>query len=212
MAVAERRRVQSLRAPDAAEMLGVNDKQQLAQLEAVYRRRRALRAPEPWSNDRRSRRGSMCAETSRSEPDVLLDVNVVLEGPVRLGDGVQHRTQLRASVTPRSARVRCCMRTACYRMRRSGRTVGSGRSRACGPARAFAEACISVISSRSRTARSAPGSKVNHLSYVGRCNRRRPASTSAPARSPATTMARTSGARASAMARSSARARCWWHP
>ena len=87
LAVKDGFRIEALPAPSRAEVLGVNDKLQLAELEAEYR---ALRARELLSAGvtladplRLDVRGSVTAGK-----DVALDVNVVLEGQVVLGDRV----------------------------------------------------------------------------------------------------------------------------
>jgi bifunctional UDP-N-acetylglucosamine pyrophosphorylase / glucosamine-1-phosphate N-acetyltransferase len=88
LAVRARRRVVTVEVNDACEVLGVNDKQQLAAAEAEYRRRRAnaLMAQGVTLIDpaRIDLRGLITAGR-----DVLLDVNVVIEGPVHLADGVR---------------------------------------------------------------------------------------------------------------------------
>jgi bifunctional UDP-N-acetylglucosamine pyrophosphorylase / glucosamine-1-phosphate N-acetyltransferase len=87
MAVAERVSVEPLTAPSAEEALGVNDKAQLAEVEAAFRRRQAtelmLAGVTVVDPARLDVRGSVDAGR-----DVLLDVNVVLEGHVELGDRV----------------------------------------------------------------------------------------------------------------------------
>jgi bifunctional UDP-N-acetylglucosamine pyrophosphorylase / glucosamine-1-phosphate N-acetyltransferase len=87
MAVKERVPVRPLVAADPMEVLGVNDRLQLATLEGVYRARRArelmlagVTIVDPARIDIRG-----AVECGR---DVVLDVNVVLDGPVQLGDGV----------------------------------------------------------------------------------------------------------------------------
>ena len=70
------------------EVLGVNDKVQLAEVEAVYRRRRAedlmLQGATIVDPARFDARGPVTVGR-----DVYIDVNVVLEGNVRLGDRVR---------------------------------------------------------------------------------------------------------------------------
>ena len=88
MAAKDKIRIAPLLAPTSIEVAGVNDKLQLAGLESEYRRLRA--------------RGLMLAGVTVIDPerldvrgavscghDVVLDVNVLLEGPVQLGDGVR---------------------------------------------------------------------------------------------------------------------------
>jgi len=88
MAVREGARVQPLIAPTATEVLGVNDKQQLAEVEAAYRREQALalmRAGVTLIDPARlDVRGTL--EVGR---DVEIDVNVVFEGRVKLADRVR---------------------------------------------------------------------------------------------------------------------------
>lgn len=88
IAARERHRVVPLRTADEYEVLGINDKVQLAQLEAIYRARqvRALMLAGITVIDpaRLDVRGTVTAGR-----DVELDVNVILEGNVVLGDGVR---------------------------------------------------------------------------------------------------------------------------
>jgi bifunctional UDP-N-acetylglucosamine pyrophosphorylase/glucosamine-1-phosphate N-acetyltransferase len=81
-------KVNAILAEREDEVLGVNDKAQLAEVEAVYRRRRAealmlqgVTIVDPMRFDARGP-----VEVGR---DVVIDVNVVLEGTVRIGDRVR---------------------------------------------------------------------------------------------------------------------------
>jgi bifunctional UDP-N-acetylglucosamine pyrophosphorylase/glucosamine-1-phosphate N-acetyltransferase len=87
MAVKERVPVRALLASEASEVLGVNDKVQLAQLESVWRTRVArelllagVSLADPARVDVRG--------TLSHGSDVFIDVNVVFEGRVALGDRV----------------------------------------------------------------------------------------------------------------------------
>ena len=88
MAVKDKIKVAPLVAPTEVEVQGVNDKLQLAALETEYRRERAqalmLAGVTVIDPARIDVRGSIACGR-----DVVLDVNVVLEGPVRLGSGVR---------------------------------------------------------------------------------------------------------------------------
>ena len=88
MAVKEKIAVRALLAREASEVLGVNDKAQLAQLEALCRARGArelLLAGVTLADPARiDVRGSVTHGS-----DVFIDVNVVLEGKVALGDRVR---------------------------------------------------------------------------------------------------------------------------
>jgi bifunctional UDP-N-acetylglucosamine pyrophosphorylase / glucosamine-1-phosphate N-acetyltransferase len=88
MAVKDGVPVRALCARDASEVLGVNDKAQLAELEGLCRKRHArdlllagVTLADPARLDVRG--------TVRHGNDVFLDVNVVLEGAVTLGDRVR---------------------------------------------------------------------------------------------------------------------------
>ena len=80
--------IAATQAAEESEVLGVNDRAQLAHLEAVVRARRAQAA---------MTQGVMLADPLRFDQrgelvagrDVRIDVNVVLEGRVELGDGVR---------------------------------------------------------------------------------------------------------------------------
>ncbi|MGB9331719.1 MAG: bifunctional UDP-N-acetylglucosamine diphosphorylase/glucosamine-1-phosphate N-acetyltransferase GlmU [Steroidobacteraceae bacterium] len=88
LAVKERIAVKPLIAREATEVLGVNDKTQLAQLESTWRARltrelmlAGVTLADPARLDVRG--------TLRHGTDVFLDVNVVIEGRVTLGDRVR---------------------------------------------------------------------------------------------------------------------------
>ncbi len=88
LAVRDGFKIEAVVATSATEVLGVNDKVQLAELEAAYRRERArelmLAGVTVVDPARLDVRGAVTAGR-----DVLLDVNVVLEGQVVLGDRVR---------------------------------------------------------------------------------------------------------------------------
>ena len=88
MAVKEKIRVAPLVAPTIAEVLGVNDKVQLAELEVLHRAERAREL---------MLAGATLADPARIDVrgevivgrDVFIDANVLFEGTVSLGDGVR---------------------------------------------------------------------------------------------------------------------------
>jgi bifunctional UDP-N-acetylglucosamine pyrophosphorylase/glucosamine-1-phosphate N-acetyltransferase len=81
-------RVDAVRTPHAAQVIGVNDKIQLAQVESLYRRERAeelmLAGATVADPARIDIRGDV--EVDR---DVFIDINAVFIGTVRLGKGVK---------------------------------------------------------------------------------------------------------------------------
>jgi bifunctional UDP-N-acetylglucosamine pyrophosphorylase / glucosamine-1-phosphate N-acetyltransferase len=158
-------RVQTLLADDVNEILGVNDKQQLAAAEAEYRGRRARELMQ---------RGVTITDPGRIDiygavsvgRDVLLDVNVALQGPVQLGDGVQvgrnciiknssigAGTLLYANCVVSDADIGADCRIGPFTHLRPGAHIAATAHLG-----NFVEIKNSTIGA---------GSKVNHLSYVG---------------------------------------------
>jgi len=80
--------VEAVVAESAGEVLGVNDKVQLAEVEAVHRRERATALMQRGVTIVDPARVDIRGEVSCGR-DVLLEVNVILEGTVRLGDRVK---------------------------------------------------------------------------------------------------------------------------
>ena len=88
LAVHERVAVQPLIAPDEQEVQGVNDRVQLAAAESAWRARQARRLMLDGATLIDPARVDVRGVVSVGE-DVVIDVNVVLEGDVKLGDGVR---------------------------------------------------------------------------------------------------------------------------
>ena len=165
MAVRERLKVTPLAAPDEIEVLGVNDKLQLAELEAAYRRRRAeelMRAGVTVIDPARlDVRGEVTVDS-----DVLLDVNVVLRGPVHLGRGVRvgpnsiisgtrvgAGTEIRANCVIENAVIGADCQVGPYARVRPGTELAAGVHLG-----NFVEVKNSTLGA---------GSKANHLTYLG---------------------------------------------
>jgi len=165
LALRARTRVVAVMADDAAEVQGVNDRLQLAEAEAEYRRRRARALMSQGVTLIDPARLDVRGEVTVGR-DVLLDVNVVLHGPVHLADRVRigpNCVLANASVGPGTVLyANCVVQNAqigggCEigpftRLRPHARLadgVHLGN---------FVEIKNSVIGERS---------KVNHLSYVG---------------------------------------------
>jgi bifunctional UDP-N-acetylglucosamine pyrophosphorylase / glucosamine-1-phosphate N-acetyltransferase len=165
MAVKDKVTVTPLVAEDLSEVLGVNDKTQLADLEGIYRRRVA--------------RDLMLAGVSIADParidvrgqvthgsDVFLDANVILEGQVKLGNRVRvgANTVIRDSEIGDDTEVfpHCVI---------DGALIGPNCN--IGPFARFrpsssAEAHVHIGNFvEVKNSRMAAGSKANHLSYVG---------------------------------------------
>ena len=167
LVVEEGREVASCRTASELEILGVNDRVQLGQVEREYQRRQA---------EELMRQGVTIADPGRidirgeltCEEDVFIDVNVVFEGSVHLGKGVSVGANcvLRdvsvaagAVIHPMSHLQEAVVGALCnvgpYARLRPGTQLAEG-------ARIgnFVETKKAVIG---------PGSKVNHLSYIGDC-------------------------------------------
>jgi bifunctional UDP-N-acetylglucosamine pyrophosphorylase/glucosamine-1-phosphate N-acetyltransferase len=157
--------VRTLETADTSEVLGVNDRLQLAAAEAEYRRRRALEL---------LHQGVTIVDPARIDlqgpirvgRDVLLDVNVALQGPVQLEDGVQvgrncilrhssvgARTLLYANCVVNETQIGTDCRIGPFTHLRPGTQLAAGVHLG-----NFVEIKNSAIGA---------GSKVNHLSYVG---------------------------------------------
>ena len=87
MAVADGVAVRTSHPRDNAEIVGINNKAQLAYIERHYQRRQAERLMEQGVTLMDAARLDIRGDVSVGQ-DVTIDVNVVLEGRVRLGDGV----------------------------------------------------------------------------------------------------------------------------
>jgi len=165
MAVKDKVKVTPLIAPTAAEVLGVNDKAQLAELEAMLRAYRARELMVAGATLADPARIDIRGEVTLGR-DVFIDANVLLEGKVVLGDRVQvgPNTVLRdvtigagTIIHPNSVLEQSELGAGCVigpyaRIRpgsKLGRDVHIGN---------FVELKKTAI---------ADGSKANHLSYLG---------------------------------------------
>ncbi len=87
LAVADQANPAALVATHSEQFLGVNDRLQLAQLERIYQHQQAARLMRAGVSLRDPARLDVRGQVLTGQ-DVCIDVNVVLEGTVRLGDGV----------------------------------------------------------------------------------------------------------------------------
>ena len=167
LAVAEGKRIGTFEAESELDVLGVNDRVQLNQVEREYQRREA---------ERLMREGVSLADAGRLDirgtltcgRDVRIDVNVVFEGEVTLGDGVTvepncvlRDVEVGAGATIHAmshlqeARVGAGCDVGPFARLRPGTVMSPG-------ARVgnFVETKKALIGT---------GSKVNHLTYIGDC-------------------------------------------
>ena len=165
MAVAEGHVVSALRAADADEIMGINDRVQLADAERIYRQRRAealmrdgVTLADPLRIDVRG--------TLSCAADVFIDVNCVFEGEVHIGAGVR----IGPNCVLRNCRVA------------AGSTVQAmshlddcrvGEDCSVGPYARLRPGTVLENGARignfveTKKAHIGAGSKVNHLSYIG---------------------------------------------
>jgi bifunctional UDP-N-acetylglucosamine pyrophosphorylase/glucosamine-1-phosphate N-acetyltransferase len=168
LAVADGKNIGSSTAHSELEILGVNDRVQLNQVEREYQRRQAetlMRAGVSVADvNRLDIRGSLACGA-----DVSIDVNVVCEGEVVLGDGV--------SIGPNC--VLCDVSVA------SGATIHAmshlqetqvGANCSVGPYARLRPGTVLSEGARignfveTKKANIGVGSKVNHLTYIGDCD------------------------------------------
>ena len=165
LAVKDGFRVEAVVAPTAAEVLGVNDRLQLAELEGEYRRLRA--------------RGLMLAGVTLADParldlrgplehgrDVFVDANVLFEGRVKLGD----RVRIGPNVVLRDCEVgddtvihpHCVLEQSVV-----GRGCSVGPFARLRPGNRVADGAHIGNFVELKNTQLGPGSKANHLSYLG---------------------------------------------
>jgi len=165
MARAENGEIHGVMAPDAADLQGANDRKQLAALERRYQHHMAsglmasgVQLVDP---ERVEVRGNVEAGT-----DVLIDINVVLEGKIGLGDGV---------VIGPGAVLKDCELAAGTRVHAYSVLEGVTTHGACDigpfarlrPGTVLSAGCKVGNFVETKNAQFGEGSKASHLSYLG---------------------------------------------
>jgi bifunctional UDP-N-acetylglucosamine pyrophosphorylase/glucosamine-1-phosphate N-acetyltransferase len=165
MARAESGEIHGVIAPDDRDLQGANDRRQLAELEKRYRQRMACKLMESGVQvidpERVDLRG-----TVKAGFDVCVDINVVLEGENRLGDGV--------SIGPGSVLTNCDL-AAGTMVRAHSVLEGVTTTGACeiGPFARLRPGTVLSAGSRvgnfveTKNTRLGENSKASHLSYLG---------------------------------------------
>jgi bifunctional UDP-N-acetylglucosamine pyrophosphorylase/glucosamine-1-phosphate N-acetyltransferase len=165
MAVADGVPVVGMAAASEAEIMGINDRAQLARCEREFQRRQAQRLLQEGVTLRDPQRLDVRGDVSVGR-DVEIDVNVILEGRVELGDGVRVGAHciLRDAVVEAGARIEPFSLV-------DGARVGPGA--VVGPyarLRPGTELAADVHVGNFvevKNSRLAAGAKANHLAYVG---------------------------------------------
>ncbi|OHC11447.1 MAG: UDP-N-acetylglucosamine diphosphorylase/glucosamine-1-phosphate N-acetyltransferase [Pseudomonadales bacterium GWC1_66_9] len=165
MAVADGLTVATEQAQDAMEVQGANDRIQLAQLERHYQLRTARRLMAEGVTLRDPARFDLRGELSVGR-DVLIDVNVILEGRVVIEDGVEigPNCVIRDSTLRKGAQVKANSHL-------EGAELGEGAD--CGPFARLRPGA--VLKARAhvgnfvelKNAVLGEGAKAGHLSYLG---------------------------------------------
>jgi bifunctional UDP-N-acetylglucosamine pyrophosphorylase/glucosamine-1-phosphate N-acetyltransferase len=167
MAVAQGRQVQTRLADSELEILGVNDRLQLSQVEREYQLRQAhglLRDGVTIADPARlDIRGSL-----RCGREVSIDVNVVIEGDVNLGDGVTvgPNCVLRNTEVAAGATIHAMSHLEEAAVGPSANVGPYARLR---PGTVLAEGARVGNFVETKKASIGVGSKVNHLTYIGDC-------------------------------------------
>ncbi|PKF70571.1 UDP-N-acetylglucosamine diphosphorylase/glucosamine-1-phosphate N-acetyltransferase [Pseudomonas fluvialis] len=165
MAVADGLRVATETAAEEMEVLGANDRLQLAQLERYYQWRGARQLMAQGVTLRDPARFDVRGEVQAGR-DVLIDVNVILEGKVLIEDGVQIGANcvIKDSILRRGAQVKANSHL-------DGAELGEGAD--CGPfarlrpgSRLGAGAHVGNFVELKNAVLGA-GAKAGHLSYLG---------------------------------------------
>lgn len=165
MAVAERMEIVTHQPRATWEILGVNSKRDLAELERMYQKNRAQQLLDQGVTLRDPARFDVRGELTCGR-DVVIDVNVVFEGKVTLGDGVRigPNNMIRDTTIGAGTEVlaNCVI---------EGAEIGAGsrvgpfaRVR---PGTRLAEHVHIGNFVETKNARIGDSSKVNHLTYVG---------------------------------------------
>jgi bifunctional UDP-N-acetylglucosamine pyrophosphorylase/glucosamine-1-phosphate N-acetyltransferase len=165
MAVRDGVKVEAVVAPTVAEVLGVNDKLQLAQVEAEHRRMQAGRLMLAGVTVVDPARLDVRGEVTHGR-DVVLDVNVVLEGRVVLGD----RVRVGPNVILRDCEIGADTMVNANSMVEQG-NVGAGCSigpyARLRPGNRLADDVHVGNFVEVKNSRLGPGTKANHLTYLG---------------------------------------------
>jgi bifunctional UDP-N-acetylglucosamine pyrophosphorylase/glucosamine-1-phosphate N-acetyltransferase len=165
MARSESGEVQAVLAPDFHDLQGANDRVQLAALEKRYQQRMASQLMESGVQvidpDRLDVRGTVTTGL-----DVCLDINVILQGEIRLGDGVT----VGAGVVLTDCDLAAGTVVHPHSVLEGVVTTGPcdiGPFARLRPGTVLAAGCRVGNFVETKNARLGQGSKVNHLSYVG---------------------------------------------
>jgi len=165
MAAAERLSIVTSQPDREEEILGVNDRLQLADLERRYQRQQTEALMRAGVSLRDPARCDIRGQLQTGQ-DVIIDVNCVFEGTVELGDGVQvgPNCYLRDAIIGANCRI---LANTVIEEARVGREALIGPFARLRPQAELADQVHVGNFVEIKKAWVGPGSKVNHLSYIG---------------------------------------------
>jgi bifunctional UDP-N-acetylglucosamine pyrophosphorylase/glucosamine-1-phosphate N-acetyltransferase len=165
MAHSEDKEIHNVLAPDSRDLQGANDRRQLAFLERRYRHHAAVKLMKMGVQLIDPERVDIRGEVEAGS-DVIIDINVVLEGSIRLGDGV--------TLGPGSVLRDCDLAAGttvhAHSVLEGIRTTGAcdiGPFARVRPGTVLAEGTRVGNFVEVKNSKLGQGSKASHLSYVG---------------------------------------------
>ena len=165
MAVADGVTVHGVITDDQVEVMGINDKRQLAEAERALQRRRVNELLDKGVTFADPERVDIRGELDCGK-DVFIDVNVIFEGKVTLGDNV--RVEMNNLVRDSSIGDGSCIHPNCHIEKSTmGKNCEVGPFSRLRPEAALADGVKIGNFVEVKKSRIADGSKVNHLSYIG---------------------------------------------
>ncbi len=165
MAHSEGKEIQGVLAPDPLDLQGANDRRQMAALEQRYRQRAAAQLMEDGVQIIDPARIDVRGHIQAGR-DVCIDINVVLEGNVELGD----RVSLGPGCLLKDCQLAAGTVVHAYSILEGVRTSGAceiGPFARLRPGTELAEGSRIGNFVEVKNTRMGEGSKANHLSYVG---------------------------------------------
>lgn len=165
MAHSESKEIRSVLAPDSRDLQGANDRRQLAALERRHRHHAAVKLMKQGVQILDPERIDIRGEVEAGA-DVVIDINVVLEGDNRLGEGVT----LGPGVIIRNCELAAGTRVHPYSVLDGVRTTGAcdiGPFARIRPQTELAEGSRVGNFVEVKNSNLGMGSKASHLSYVG---------------------------------------------
>jgi bifunctional UDP-N-acetylglucosamine pyrophosphorylase/glucosamine-1-phosphate N-acetyltransferase len=165
MARAETGEIHGVQAPDPADLEGANNRRQLADLERRYQMHEAAALMEQGVQIMDPARIDIRGRVDAGQ-DVLVDINVVLEGHVRLGDGVQ----IGPGAVLKDCDLAAGTRVHAYSVLEGVTTSGPcdiGPFARLRPGTTLASGCKVGNFVEAKNASLGEGSKASHLSYLG---------------------------------------------